>query len=198
MFPGAYSSHWYPFVEVYYRQACGTLPSQWFKRRRGLANGLVFAGGGLGGCIQSIVMQLLIDKVGILWTFRIMGLITLCVTVPAAMLLKERYGHVHVTAKIDWYCYSSAIRTPWTYPFLGHYSRIQNSYCYPSALALRHFLYSFPLSSYQCMHLHSTFPEAWVQSFLPCSTSLLLLVVLGWVTFVMSLALSIAWLLPSS
>ncbi|KAG6376060.1 major facilitator superfamily domain-containing protein [Boletus reticuloceps] len=80
--------------------ACGTLPSQWFKRRRGLANGLVFAGGGLGGCVQSIVMQLLIDRVGILWTFRIMGSITLLATVPAAMLLRER--HIHVAVTVDW------------------------------------------------------------------------------------------------
>lgn len=109
MFLGTYSFHLFQFSEAYVRQACGTLPSQWFKRRRGLANGLVFAGGGLGGCIQSIVMQILIDRLGILWTFRIIGSITLFVTMPAAMLLKER--HTHVTAKIDWYYHSSAIRT---------------------------------------------------------------------------------------
>ncbi|KAH0830492.1 major facilitator superfamily domain-containing protein [Lanmaoa asiatica] len=79
---------------------CGTLPSQWFKRRLGLANGLVFAGGGLGGCIQSIVMQLLIDRLDILWTFRIMGLVTLLTTVPVAMLLRER--RTYATATIDW------------------------------------------------------------------------------------------------
>ncbi|KAH7889786.1 major facilitator superfamily domain-containing protein [Phlebopus sp. FC_14] len=71
--------------------ACGTLYAQWFKRRRG---------GGIGGCIQTIVMQVLIDKVGIRWTFRIMGFITLIVTVPAAMLLKER--HRRSTVAIDW------------------------------------------------------------------------------------------------
>ncbi|KAF9232145.1 major facilitator superfamily domain-containing protein [Melanogaster broomeanus] len=80
--------------------ACGTLCSQWFKRRRGLANGLVFAGGGVGGCVQSIAMQALINRVGISWTFRIMGFVTLLVTVPAAMLLKER--HPRATATIDW------------------------------------------------------------------------------------------------
>ncbi|KIJ69501.1 hypothetical protein HYDPIDRAFT_24336 [Hydnomerulius pinastri MD-312] len=80
--------------------ACGTLSSQWFKRRRGLANGLVFAGGGIGGCAQSIAMQALINKVGIPWTFRIMGFVTLLVTVPAAMLLKER--HARATATVDW------------------------------------------------------------------------------------------------
>lgn len=46
-------------------------------------------------------MQLLIDRLGILWTFRIMGFVTLLVTVPAAMLLKERYTHVGAT--LDWY-----------------------------------------------------------------------------------------------
>ncbi|KAF8841176.1 MFS general substrate transporter [Paxillus ammoniavirescens] len=80
--------------------ACGTLSSQWFKRRRGLANGLVFAGGGIGGCVQSIAMQALINRAGIPWTFRVMGFVTLLVTVPAAMLLKER--NPRATATIDW------------------------------------------------------------------------------------------------
>ncbi|KAH7923170.1 MFS general substrate transporter [Leucogyrophana mollusca] len=80
--------------------ACGTLPAQWFKRRRGMANGLIFAGGGVGGCVWSVLMQSLLDKVGIEWTFRILGFITLVVTMPAAMLLKERTRRT--TASIDW------------------------------------------------------------------------------------------------
>jgi MFS family permease len=84
-------------------QACGTLPSQWFKRKRGLANGLVFAGSGLGGRIQSIVFQIIIDEFNVAWAFRILGLTTLLVTVPAAVLLRER--RTYATARIDWYCH---------------------------------------------------------------------------------------------
>lgn len=57
-----------------------------------------------------------IDRLDILWTFRIMGLVTLLVTVPAAMLLRERY--TYATATIDWYCHSSANRTLLDLPFL--------------------------------------------------------------------------------
>jgi hypothetical protein len=35
-------------------------------------------------------MNKLLDRVGIAWTFRILGFMTLAVTLPAALLLKER------------------------------------------------------------------------------------------------------------
>lgn len=76
------------------------MPSQYFTKRRGLANGFVFAGGGIGGCVLSISMDSLINRVGIAWTFRILGFITLAVTIPAAMLLKERT--VRSRTSVDW------------------------------------------------------------------------------------------------
>ena len=81
-------------------QTCGSLPAQFFKRRRGLANGLVFAGGGLGGFVLSISMDNLLNRVGVAWTFRILGCITLGVTLPAAMLLKERTHRSSAT--VEW------------------------------------------------------------------------------------------------
>ncbi|EGN96014.1 hypothetical protein SERLA73DRAFT_185513, partial [Serpula lacrymans var. lacrymans S7.3] len=79
---------------------CGTLPAQYFSRRRGLANGLVYAGGGIGGCVLSILMEVLLNKVGIAWTFRVFGFVTLAATLPATMLLKERSRRVAPT--MDW------------------------------------------------------------------------------------------------
>lgn len=81
--------------------AGGTLPSQYFSRRRGLANGFVFAGGGIGGAVLSISTQALLDRVGVAWTFRITGFITLAATIPAAMLLRERTRRV--ASSIEWY-----------------------------------------------------------------------------------------------
>ncbi|KAI0028219.1 MFS general substrate transporter [Vararia minispora EC-137] len=69
---------------------CSALPAQYFSRRRGLANGFVYAGGGIGGAIWSLSMNALIAKVGIPWTFRVLGFITFAVGIPAAMVLKER------------------------------------------------------------------------------------------------------------
>ncbi|KAH8829865.1 major facilitator superfamily domain-containing protein [Flagelloscypha sp. PMI_526] len=79
---------------------CGSLPAQYFKRRRGLANGLVIGGGGLGGGVMSVTMNYLLDRVGVAWTFRIIGLTTLAVTLPASLMLKERTRRG--TAHIEW------------------------------------------------------------------------------------------------
>lgn len=67
-----------------------TLPAQWFNSKLGTANGLVKLGGGLGSAIVAVVAQVLIDMVGIPWTFRILGLFTLVSGIPAALLVRER------------------------------------------------------------------------------------------------------------
>lgn len=66
------------------------LPVQWFSSKLGTANGLVKLGGGLGATIIAVVAQALIDRVGIPWTFRILGFITLAAGIPAALLVRER------------------------------------------------------------------------------------------------------------
>lgn len=66
------------------------LPIQWFSRRLGTANGIVKLGGGLGATVMSVVLQLLIDKLGIAWAFRIMGSMALVSGVPAVLLIRER------------------------------------------------------------------------------------------------------------
>ncbi|KAK0818028.1 hypothetical protein LTR75_002746 [Friedmanniomyces endolithicus] len=67
-----------------------TLPTQYFSSRLGTANGLIKFGGGIGATVLAIVVELLIERVGIPWTFRIIGFITLSTGIPAALLLKER------------------------------------------------------------------------------------------------------------
>ena len=72
-----------------------TLPAQWFSSKLGTANGLVKLGGGLGATILAVVVQALIDKVGIPWTFRVLGLFSLASGIPAALLVKERAPSSH-------------------------------------------------------------------------------------------------------
>lgn len=67
-----------------------TLPVQWFNSKLGTANGLVKLGGGLGATTMAIVIQALIDKVGIPWTLRIFGFVSLVTGIPAALLVRER------------------------------------------------------------------------------------------------------------
>ena len=67
-----------------------TLPVQWFNSKLGTANGLVKLGGGLRATTMAITIQALIDKVGIPWTFRIFGFVSLLTGIPAALLVRER------------------------------------------------------------------------------------------------------------
>jgi nitrate/nitrite transporter NarK len=67
-----------------------TTPAQYFHKKRGLANGIVYAGGGLGGTVISFAMDGLIKRLGPDWAFRIIGLMTLVTGLPAAWLIKER------------------------------------------------------------------------------------------------------------
>jgi MCP family monocarboxylic acid transporter-like MFS transporter 3 len=66
------------------------LPVQYFSGRLGLANGLVKLGGGIGGTVMAIALEALIRRVGIAWTFRIQGCITIAVGLPAAWFMKDR------------------------------------------------------------------------------------------------------------
>ena len=67
-----------------------SLPVQWFSSKLGIANGLVKLGGGLGATTLAIVVQVLIDRVGIPWTFRILGFVVLACGIPATLLVRER------------------------------------------------------------------------------------------------------------
>ncbi|KAJ7197815.1 major facilitator superfamily domain-containing protein [Mycena pura] len=76
-------------------------PAQYFAKRRGLANGIAYAGGGLGGAVTSFIMNRLIESFGPAWTFRIIGLITLGTGLPAAWLVKERTT-IRTAGFIEW------------------------------------------------------------------------------------------------
>ncbi|KAG0293156.1 hypothetical protein BGZ96_003213 [Linnemannia gamsii] len=67
-----------------------SLPSQWFKKRRGFATGIAVAGGGVGGLIISPVTTALFSKIGYRWTVRTMAIVHLVVLIPASALFKAR------------------------------------------------------------------------------------------------------------
>ncbi|KAL1855818.1 hypothetical protein VTK73DRAFT_8468 [Phialemonium thermophilum] len=77
------------------------VPAQYFSRKRGLANGLVFAGGGLGGAVTSFFMDALIQRFGPGWAFRILGFATLATGLPAAWLVRERIP-IRTPGFIEW------------------------------------------------------------------------------------------------
>ncbi|KAF9345211.1 hypothetical protein BGX26_003396 [Mortierella sp. AD094] len=67
-----------------------SLPSQWFKRRRGFATGIAVAGGGVGGLVISPVTTALFGVIGYRWTVRVMAILHLAFIIPAAILFKAR------------------------------------------------------------------------------------------------------------
>ncbi|OJJ62314.1 hypothetical protein ASPSYDRAFT_144641 [Aspergillus sydowii CBS 593.65] len=83
------------------------IPAQYFKAKRGIANGIVYAGGGLGGAVISFIVDALIQNTGIAWTFRTLGLITLATGIPAALFIKERVP-IRKTAAIEWRLFRDA------------------------------------------------------------------------------------------
>lgn len=83
-------------------QVVSVTTAQYFYKRRGLANGLVFAAGGLGGTVISLSMSAVLNRLGTAWTFRLIGLVMLVTGLPAAWFIKER-SPVTATMFIEWY-----------------------------------------------------------------------------------------------
>jgi MFS family permease len=67
----------------------GIIP-QWFLRKRSVANGINAAGSGFGGLVYSLATGGMIPRLGLGWTFRILGVVTLVANLTAANLLKDR------------------------------------------------------------------------------------------------------------
>lgn len=65
------------------------LPVQYFSGRLGLANGLVKLGGGIGGTAMAVALEALVSRVGIEWTFRIQGCMTIATGLPAAWFMRD-------------------------------------------------------------------------------------------------------------
>ncbi|KAM0749364.1 MFS general substrate transporter [Meredithblackwellia eburnea MCA 4105] len=78
-----------------------TTPAQYFSKKRGLANGVVYAAGGLGGTIISFAFDFLVQRLGVAWTFRIIGFATLLTGLPAAWVIKERIP-IRTVSWVEW------------------------------------------------------------------------------------------------
>jgi predicted MFS family arabinose efflux permease len=77
------------------------VPNEYFSTKLGLAQGLIKAGGGLGGAALSLGLDAMIQKLGVSWAFRILGAITLAAGLPAAWIVKDRYP-IKSASFIEW------------------------------------------------------------------------------------------------
>ncbi|KAM0282369.1 hypothetical protein ACHAQH_003048 [Verticillium albo-atrum] len=76
-------------------------PAQYFSRKRGLANGIVYAGGGFGAAVLSIATNAMIERYGVEWAFRIIGIVCFSTGFPAAYMIEERLP-IQTSGFIDW------------------------------------------------------------------------------------------------
>lgn len=71
-----------------------SIPTQYFDGSRngrlGLANGVIKLGGGIGATVFSVALEAMNRRLGIAWTFRIFGFMSMAVAIPAACLIRER------------------------------------------------------------------------------------------------------------
>lgn len=84
-------------------------PAQYFRAKRGIANGIVYAAGGLGGAVISFLLNALLTNVGTAWTFRILGFMTWATGLPAAYLVKQRLP-IPRSEIVEWYAITSKKR----------------------------------------------------------------------------------------
>ncbi|KAL8751709.1 MAG: hypothetical protein Q9199_006235, partial [Rusavskia elegans] len=64
--------------------------SQWFSKKRSLANGITSAGSGIGGVIFSLITGSMIENISLAWSLRITGIIAFVMTFIAVVLIRDR------------------------------------------------------------------------------------------------------------
>ena len=70
-----------------------TVPSFWFKRKRGLALGIGISASGIGGITFAPLTQYLLLNIGLAWSLRVLGMITCACSVLAILLVDLPKSH---------------------------------------------------------------------------------------------------------
>lgn len=68
--------------------------SQWFHKRRSLANGISAAGSGIGGLLFSFATRAMIDGLSLAWSLRIIGIVSGVMNLLATVLIRSRNKHI--------------------------------------------------------------------------------------------------------
>ena len=66
------------------------ITSQWFEKKRSLANAIVSSGTGFGALIYSLATQSMIQTIGLRWSFRILAIVCFVVNTIASLLMRDR------------------------------------------------------------------------------------------------------------
>ncbi|KAH8675291.1 major facilitator superfamily domain-containing protein [Xylariales sp. PMI_506] len=74
------------------------VPSQWFTKKRSLANACAASGSGFGGLTYSLATNAMISSIGLAWTFRVLAIVCFVVNTTCSLLIRDRnnaLGSVH-------------------------------------------------------------------------------------------------------
>ncbi|MCJ1469948.1 hypothetical protein MMC07_008593 [Pseudocyphellaria aurata] len=64
--------------------------SQWFQKRRSLANGISAAGSGIGGLVFSFMSEAVIKNISLAWAFRLTAIISCIMLLLATLVMRSR------------------------------------------------------------------------------------------------------------
>lgn len=85
-----------------FTSSVGTI-SQWFSKKRSLANGITSAGSGIGGLVFSLSIQRIIQTMGVEWAFRIVAICVFVTNTVCTLLIKDRNKIINPNQKaFDW------------------------------------------------------------------------------------------------
>ncbi|KAG8630357.1 hypothetical protein KVT40_001976 [Elsinoe batatas] len=80
-----------------------TVPSLWFKRKRGLATGIAYSGAGIGSAVIALSLNKLIEVGGLETVLKVLGASAWVICIPASYFLKAPPGRLRAVAGIQWY-----------------------------------------------------------------------------------------------
>lgn len=82
------------------------IPSQWFRKHRGVATGIVIAGSSLGGAVPSLVVQAMLERIGFHKTLLIYSFVQGATMLVGFLLIKVRLPDSQIETrghKIQWF-----------------------------------------------------------------------------------------------
>ncbi|KAI8145119.1 hypothetical protein BJV82DRAFT_667024 [Fennellomyces sp. T-0311] len=71
-----------------------TTTSEWFNKKRSTANEIVTSSIGIAGLITPMIMTASNAKLGVNWTFRVLGLTFFAANLITTVLVKQKLPHV--------------------------------------------------------------------------------------------------------
>lgn len=72
---------------------CQMIPSQYFKKKRILANGIATGGSGVGGILFTLTMRKILQKYSVFWALRASGIISFSLMFIPILLIRSRSKH---------------------------------------------------------------------------------------------------------